>query len=91
MNFEIRLLKKAYTNNKNLTHGYIVETVSTEKGFKTEYINSLQTDLRSGVGEYFEKVNLDTGERTLITNYEHSNLKDKILESKKPKTIRRRR
>ena len=81
--YELRALRKAFTDNKKLTHRYFVEVVDMDGNFSEEYLRTNQTNMRARSDYLFELVNVETGYSRILTRTEHSNYKYRILKRNK--------
>ena len=81
-NYELRALRKAFTDNKKLTYTYFVEVINMEGKFSEEYLRTNQTNMRARCHHVFELFNLETGYSRILTRTEHSNYKYRILNRK---------
>ena len=80
--YELRALRKAFTDNKKLTYTYFVEVVDMEGNFTEEYLRTNQTNMRARKNDLFELFNNETGSSRILTRTEHSNYKYRILNRK---------
>ena len=77
--YELRALRKAFTDNKKLTYRYFVEVVDMKGNFSEEYLRTNQTNMRARCDHVYELFNLETGYSRILTRTEHSNYKYRIL------------
>ena len=77
--YELRALRKAFTDNKKLTYRYFVEVVDMKGNFSEEYLRTNQTNMRARCDHLYELFNLETGYSRILTRTEHSNYKYRIL------------
>ena len=77
--YELRALRKAFTDNKKLTYRYFVEVVDMDGNFTEEYLRTNQTNMRARSNHLYELFNNETGYSRILTRTEHSNYKYRIL------------
>ena len=77
--YELRALRKAFTDNKKLTYRYFVESIDMDGNFSEEYLRTNQTNMRARCEHVFELFNLETGYSRILSRTEHSNYKYRIL------------
>ena len=86
--YELRALRKAYTDNKKLTYRYFVEVIDMDGNFSEEFLKTNQTNMRARCEHVFELFNLKTGYSRILTRTEHSNYKYRILKRTRNGNVR---
>lgn len=81
--YELRALRKAFTDNKKLTYTYFVEVIDMDGNFTEEYLRTNQTNMRARSNHLYELFNNETGYSRILTRTEHSNYKYRVLKRNK--------